>query len=333
MKKDHPDAQRKKQVAELLKRADRLLKNGQYDEALSEVEKGLELEPGNFYAQAYKERITTLREKHGAAPPAGKAAGHAPRPVDAAIPRAETVPEETTEDDTPAEQPTPAPGPDLTDLREQHARERTTQETEAERQAEELARRALEQEINQGAETEKLISAEREATAQAIEEGRNRARTEIVSGAEEAVGKLLASGDVEGAFRELTRLSIADPDNGKLEEFRRMVDDATEKTLVPAPAEPRAISRETVVVVFGNILKAAWREGTPNEVQAGAVEAARARLNVTPEEEKTVMTRVQREVIAEAMREAYRDGDPDPETKAFLDRLTTEMSAGARSAN
>jgi len=73
MKKEYPDASRKKLVGELLKNTDKLLKIGDYEQALSEVEKSLELEPGNFYAQAYKERITALREKYGESSPAAGA--------------------------------------------------------------------------------------------------------------------------------------------------------------------------------------------------------------------------------------------------------------------
>jgi len=325
LKKENPDAQRKKLVAELLKDADKLLKSGDYGQALTEVEKGLELEPGNFYAQAYKERIITLREKHGDATPAAPMQTQEPR-------QAEIVPDPPPEVD-PADSVSPKAEPesDLINLREQHARELASQESDAEKQAEEIARKALEQEINQGAASEKLIVAEREATARAIEEGRAKARSEIISGCEEAVGILLESGDLEGAFAQVARLTLFDPDNEKLQDLRRQVDAATEKTVTPTAVETNGIPREAVGAVFGNILKAAWREGTPNEVQAGAVAGARARLEMTPAEVKTVMSKIQREVITEAMREAYRDGDPDPETKSFLDRLTTEVSAGAKS--
>jgi len=332
MKKDHPDAHRKKIVAELLKNADKLLKSGEYEQALAEVEKGLELEPGNFYAQAYKERIITLREKHGDAPPSAKPAVPSSPPAEAAPQPADLTLDAPGEAES-AGRSDGQPEADVDELREQHARERTTQESETERQAEEIARRALEAEINQGAEAEKIIAAEREATEQALEEGRARARAEFIAGAEAGVAKLLAAGDVEGAFTELTRLAIADPGNGKLADLRSQVDEATGKTLAPAAAEPREVSRETIGVIFGKMLKEAWTEGTPNEVQAGAVARARERLQVTPEEEKSLMTKVQREVIAEAMRAAYRDGDPDPETKSFLDRLTTELSAGARASH
>jgi NAD(P)-dependent dehydrogenase (short-subunit alcohol dehydrogenase family) len=47
-------------VGEYLRNADRLLKSGEYESTLTEVEKSLELEPGNFYAQAYKDRINAL---------------------------------------------------------------------------------------------------------------------------------------------------------------------------------------------------------------------------------------------------------------------------------
>ena len=56
------DNVRKKQASELLKNADRLLKEGRYTEALEEVEKTLGLDPKNFYAKAYKERIAAAMQ-------------------------------------------------------------------------------------------------------------------------------------------------------------------------------------------------------------------------------------------------------------------------------
>lgn len=356
MKKDLPDSSRKKMVAEMLKSADRLLKAGEYDQALAEVEKSLELEPGNFYAQAYKERITALREKHGQARPAAPAAGQKSLPVDPAIPEAEIISD--TPEPPAAEPGLPAPPPamagesapgepadavteagathadaDIVNLREQLERERAAQESEAARQAEELARQALEREITEGAAAEKLKAAERAATERAIGEGRSKARAGFILKTEEALASLLASGDVEGAYREFATLTIVDPKNAKLGDFRGRIDAATDKALSATAGEPPKVSRETAGVVFGKILKAAWREGSPDAAQKGAIDSARTRLEITPEEEKALMTKVQREVIAEAMREAYRDGDPDPETKAFLDSLTTAFSPASRSGS
>src|ERR1041385_2444613 len=52
-----PDPERKKQASELLKSADKLLHAGEFAEAMQEIEKALSIDPGNFYALAYKERI------------------------------------------------------------------------------------------------------------------------------------------------------------------------------------------------------------------------------------------------------------------------------------
>ena len=48
---------RKKQASEFLKNADRYYKAADIPSALSEVEKTLAIDPGNFYARAYKERL------------------------------------------------------------------------------------------------------------------------------------------------------------------------------------------------------------------------------------------------------------------------------------
>lgn len=329
MKKEYSDASRKKLVGEILKNADKLLKAGDYEQALSEVEKSLELEPGNFYAQAYKERITNLREKHGdsAAVPSPDSRGA--QPVDPAIPEAEIITDTPGEVDL-SEDPAPENEVEIANLHEQIARERADLESETLRQAEEMTRKALEEEIHHGATAEKLVGAEREAMSQAIEEGRQQAQTEIISRCEESIARLLGSGDVEGAFNELSRLTIVDPEHGKLPEFNLQIEAATDATVNTSAEEPPKISRETVGVVFGNILKAAWREGTPNAAQAGLVDAARTRLEITPDENRSLMSKVQREVITEAMREAYRDGDPDAEVRSFLDSLTSELSAAAK---
>jgi hypothetical protein len=47
----------KKQIGELLKNADRFIKNADWPKALEEVNKSLAIEPNNMYALAYKDRI------------------------------------------------------------------------------------------------------------------------------------------------------------------------------------------------------------------------------------------------------------------------------------
>ncbi|GEM_PF-2854717 len=63
------DNARKRQASELLKNADRLLKEGRYNEALEEVERTLALDPKNFYAKAYKERIAAAMQGRAEVPP------------------------------------------------------------------------------------------------------------------------------------------------------------------------------------------------------------------------------------------------------------------------
>lgn len=56
------DTARKKQASELLKNADKFLKAGDFKAALQEVENALEIDPGNFYARAYKDRIFSAKQ-------------------------------------------------------------------------------------------------------------------------------------------------------------------------------------------------------------------------------------------------------------------------------
>jgi class 3 adenylate cyclase len=51
------DAERKKRINDYLKHADQLLKASDYDAAFVEVERALGLDPNNYYALAYRERI------------------------------------------------------------------------------------------------------------------------------------------------------------------------------------------------------------------------------------------------------------------------------------
>ncbi|MBI3194964.1 MAG: hypothetical protein HYZ34_10955 [Ignavibacteriae bacterium] len=59
------DGERKKQASELIKNADKLLKSGDAASALEAVEKALQLDPGNLYAQAYRQRINSVLGKTG----------------------------------------------------------------------------------------------------------------------------------------------------------------------------------------------------------------------------------------------------------------------------
>ena len=63
------ESAKKRLASDLLKNADKLLKNGDFDGALHEIEKALEIDPGNFYARAYKDRIVSAREQSGVRDP------------------------------------------------------------------------------------------------------------------------------------------------------------------------------------------------------------------------------------------------------------------------
>src|SRR5262249_35122644 len=64
----------------LLKAADRFMKAGEIDNALVEIDKTIELDPQNFYARAYKERLKNIQKKGGRAGAETPAA--APVPAD-----------------------------------------------------------------------------------------------------------------------------------------------------------------------------------------------------------------------------------------------------------
>ncbi len=334
---DHPDSTRKKLVGDLLRNADKLLKEGDYERAFGEVEKSLELEPGNFYAQAYRDRISALREKHGRPATAHQAA--APGPVQTRPPAGNAgdaeapTPPGLTEitgahiEEIPAGEPDAEEGRDLEALKDQIARDRASHEDATTRQAEEFARQALEDELRRRGETDRLKAAEQAAVAAAMAEAREEAVDRIIAGAADTFRTALSGGDTEGAFRQLETIRIVSPTYAGLGEMTRLLEAATVSALDAAGGEAGGPPRESALEWYGKLLRSAWGEGKPNEAQAGLLAAARARFAVTPEEEKRMLSPIQREIMTLAMRDAYKDGEPDVEAKSFLEMLATDLSA------
>jgi hypothetical protein len=336
------DSQRKKLVGELLRNADKLLKGGDYEQALTEVEKSLELEPGNFYAQAYRERITALRDRHApagsrpAAVPAGQSTGAtsglaAPAPPPPPAPMTELTEatgariEEVT--GTGEEEEEPA-GRDIAGLKEQLDRERASHHDEAARQAEAMARESLENELRQRETADRLRAAEQQATADALAGVAAEAIPEFTSRAAGTFDRLLRAGDLNGAFREVAAIGIVDPDNSRLAEMTARLDAATLAAMQPAGGDARTTPREIPLQWYGNLLRSAWSEGTPNRVQAEAVAEAKKRFGVTADEEQALLGAIRKEIVTEALKAAYSGGEPDPETKGFLETLARELAVG-----
>ncbi len=322
---------RKKLVGDYLRNADRLLKEGEYERAFAEVEKSLELEPGNFYAQAYRDRISALREKHGRT-------GEAPAPPhpreeaagDVGGPPTPELKEITGAriEEIPAGEPDASESRDLEELKDQIARDRASHEDETSRQTEEFARKALEDELRQRGEVDRLKAAEQAALAAALAEARDGALTEVLARARDAFGMLISGGDTEGAFREIATIRIIAPSDARLDEMTRTLDAATASAADAAGGETTGIPRDAALQWYGKFLRSAWGEGKPNGTQASLLAAARTRLSVTPEEEKQLLPPTQREIMTLAMREAYKDGEPDVEAKSSLETLARDLSVG-----
>lgn len=342
---EHSESSRKKLVGEYLRNADKLLKSGEYEEALSEVEKSLELEPGNFYAQAYKERINALREKHGRtgelrpSPPAGGLGARTglvsppqrpatpPAPESGAGEDADQATGAGVEGALPKESPLQGET-DIAGLRDQLERERATQESETHRQAEEIAMKALEEELRQREDADRLKTAEQQALADALAAAPSEARREIVERAKADFGELISKGDTDGAFTQLARIRIVDPVNADLADLELRLDSATSSVMKVPAGEVKPLPREIAMQWFGKLLRSAWSEGQPNRVQAEAITRARTRFSVTDDEEKPLLAGIQREIVVEAVRQAYTGGEPDPETRSFIETLARELSVG-----
>ena len=156
------ESSKKKQAGEHLKSADKYLKQLEFDLALVEVERCLELDPGNFYAHAYKERIISLRSKHQqqapslASPPAQKLVSAQQPPAPAAIPKVEKPTERHA-----AEKKPDAPVP-LTqeEARKKFLEEKRRSEEDLRKQSEEARRRAEEELRRRAQELEAMHNSE-----------------------------------------------------------------------------------------------------------------------------------------------------------------------------
>jgi hypothetical protein len=171
------DSSKKKQAGEYLKKADKLLKSGEYEAALEEVEKCLEIDPGNFYAHAYKERIIAVRSKKPQ-PPSAEPAQHPQQPPAGGGKAKE-------------QQPAPKPAeaqahPTQEEVRKKFLEEKRKAEEDARKQAEEarrraeeeLRRRALELDAMHKNEETQRAKAEAEARRKALEEEKLRKEEE-----------------------------------------------------------------------------------------------------------------------------------------------------------
>lgn len=171
MKQKDPqqDPGRKKQASDFLKNADRYLKSGDYGSALLEVERTLEVDPGNFYAIAYKERIVALQAKQ----PKQPTMQQPPPPA-----------EQSQKPPASAAQPSHS-GTTQEDNRKKFLEEKRKQEEETRKQSaearqraeEELRRRALELEILRQREEDTRRQAEIERK-RLDEQSRRKAREE-----------------------------------------------------------------------------------------------------------------------------------------------------------
>jgi hypothetical protein len=207
-------------------------------------------------------------------------------------------------------------------------RERATHEDETHRRAEEMARVALEDELRHGEEADQLRAAEQQATAEALAGAAAEALSEVVNREAESFSRLLDAGDLDGAFRSLAAIGIVDPGNPRLGELTARLDAATLTAMSSAPPEARMSPREITLQWYGKLLRSAWSEGRPNRAQSDAVLEAKQRFKVTSEEEKELLAGIRKEIVVEAVKEAYREGEADPETKGFLETLARELSVG-----
>jgi hypothetical protein len=177
------DIAQKHEAAEHLRSADRHLKSGMYDEALKEVELSLQLDPGNFYARAFRERIIAIQkdgtETPGPSPTMQPSNGER---AGAAVTSSTTQKVESVDPPKASEQPAEAK-PSQEEARKKFLEEQHKSAEDAKKRAveerrrieEELRRRALEFEVRHKHEQEERRGAEEallktEAVRKALEE-------------------------------------------------------------------------------------------------------------------------------------------------------------------
>ena len=101
----------KKQIGELLKAADKSIKNAQWTKALEDVDKALSIEPNNMYAMAYKDRINVSiadEKKKAEEEKVKKLAEDKNKSEQPAEKSKEPSPEPASSEDKPKQEPAPA---------------------------------------------------------------------------------------------------------------------------------------------------------------------------------------------------------------------------------
>ncbi|MBA4312413.1 MAG: hypothetical protein C0417_07265 [Chlorobiaceae bacterium] len=216
-KKDNTkdESAKKRQASDLLKNADKLLKSEDYRGALQEIDKALELDPGNFYARAYKDRIFTQLEHLGESfeddDTQKKTGGQLKQKIHADRHRADEEHKRQEADHQRAD----------TELR------RRGQEVETRRLEEEDVRRQFDEERRKHeAETKKKLGDERkrleEETRKRIEEERQRLQEEIKK--KEELSRLKAEEEAQRRAEEEKRKrreEIEEQERRRVEEDRR----------------------------------------------------------------------------------------------------------------
>jgi hypothetical protein len=81
-----------------------------------------------------------------------------------------------------------------------------------------------------------------------------------------------------------------------------------------------------MVALYSRILKTGWTEGAPTKTQQDTLISARAKLGITPEEVKGLLSGVQKEIFSASLKEISGAGEPDLEQAGWLKKLAAELA-------
>lgn len=349
------EGSKKKQAGEYLKNADKLLKQGEFDAALEEVERCLEIDQGNFYAHAYKERIISLRAKSQqqpaapAKPPApvpaaapGQAApaqpAHPAPPPAAAQPNAEKqpprhAPEKVSEHHTPLTQE---------EARKKFLDEKRRTEEEIRKQSEEARRRAEEELRRRAQELEAMHNTESLERKKHLEEEKRRRESEQKRRpADEDRAKLEA--ETRRKAEEFARRKIGEEMESRSAEQQRGKEETEALRAAEADAKARAKEQKLhdyLIEAKDHITKQRFAEAVIpllkiTTLEAGHAEAQQMLKGIRDIQEQSwgqklkdaesVPRDTSLALYRKALVVAWQEGTPEGTTAAILSQLRERM--------
>ncbi|MDI6765877.1 MAG: hypothetical protein QME52_03540 [Bacteroidota bacterium] len=349
------DAARKRQASDMLKNADKLLKAGDFKSALKEIDNALEIDPGNFYARAYKDRILSAKQ-HGTEKSSEVSISQDEEEFKKKLHAEQQRIEEETKRNEAERQRAEE------ELRRRALEDETkrSQEEESKKRREEETKKKLDQERQRvEVETRKRIDEEKQrlqeelrkreefARQHAEEEALRKAkqeeefiRKEQEKGRQEALNQKVESYLIrskqhfdskayEESLTEIFKIYSLLPEHLEARQIETLIN----KEKLPIEEEKlkelKIIPRQSYIEKYKRFLILAWSEGLPSQEEQSLIVELGAALNISPDEHQTIEPSVKSEAYVNAVRKAWQDGTLSPEEVKHLERLRDELDITA----